>query len=247
MIALFTDFGPGLYTGMVRLVLGREAPGIPVVDVIDDLPAWDVAASAHLLGAMFPLMPLDSVLLCVVDPGVGSDSREPWMVRVDGRWLVGPGNGLFDRVCALGTVEQAAVIDWRPRTLSATFHGRDLFAPVAARLAIGKDVPAHAVSVPTTGPAQMSSVIYVDHYGNTMTGLDLPPAGDAARLCVGHHRLVHAETFSAVAPGAGFWHQNSFGLIEVAVNRGSAAARYGLAVGDPVAFEGAGESGTDPC
>src|SRR5205085_2477038 len=134
MIVLFTDYGVGdPYVGQLHAVLAREAPGIPVVDLFHGVPSFDVRAGAYLLPAYVREFPEDSVFLCVVDPGVGGE-RKPAMVRADGRWYVGPDNGLLSILAArAGSVESYAIA-WRPPGLSASFHGRDLFAPVAARL-----------------------------------------------------------------------------------------------------------------
>ncbi|HZD26702.1 MAG TPA: SAM-dependent chlorinase/fluorinase, partial [Alphaproteobacteria bacterium] len=136
MIVLFTDFGrEGPYMGQMRAVLARRAPGVPVIDLIADVPAWDVRAGAYLLPAYAAEFPAGTVFLCVVDPGVGS-ARQPMALKADGRWYVGPDNGLFELVARRAAAARGWRIDWRPdRPLSASFHGRDLFAPVAADLA----------------------------------------------------------------------------------------------------------------
>ena len=135
MIVLFTDFGlTGPYTGQMKAVLARNAPAVPVIDLFADAPAFQPYLSAYLLGAYCGAVPQGGVLLGVVDPGVGTD-RLPLVVRADGRWYVGPDNGLFELVMRRAAVVEAWTIDWRPDRLSASFHGRDLFAPVAAKLA----------------------------------------------------------------------------------------------------------------
>ncbi|MHA1114521.1 MAG: SAM-dependent chlorinase/fluorinase, partial [Alphaproteobacteria bacterium] len=141
MIALFTDFGAaGPYTGQVKAVLAQDAPGVPVIDLIADAPACDPRAGAYLLAALAPEFPPGTVFLCVVDPGVGGP-RAPLIVEADGRRFVGPDNGLFEIVTA-----RHRRIDWRPARLSTSFHGRDLFAPVAARLARAEFPPATPVA-----------------------------------------------------------------------------------------------------
>src|SRR6202051_1160043 len=131
MIVLFTDFGlEGPYTGQVKAVLHRSAPGIPVIDLFADAPAGNPRAAAYLLAAYAVWFPTETVLLSVVDPGVGG-TRAPVVVESDGRWYVGPENGLFELVRRRGRAVKSWEIDWRPEALSASFHGRDLFAPVA--------------------------------------------------------------------------------------------------------------------
>ena len=238
MIVLFTDFGlEGPYLGQVRAVLHREAPGVPVVDLFADAPAFDAMASAYLLAAYADAFPEGSVLLCVVDPGVGS-ARAPIVVRADGRWYVGPDNGLLAIAARRDAEARAWRITWRPERLSASFHGRDLFAPVAARLARG-EAPA-GESCPLSGlaghdwPDDLARVVYVDRFGNVMTGLRAETLGADTALLAAGHRLERARTFSDVAPGDAFWYENANGLAEIAVNQGQAAARLGLAVGDGI-------------
>ena len=111
MIVLVTDFGlSGPYTGQVKAVLWREAPTCPVIDLFADAPMWDPQAAAYLLAAYVQMFPKDTVFLCVIDPGVGGE-RLPVVVRADGRWFVGPDNGLFELVmrrAPSGTVECVA-------------------------------------------------------------------------------------------------------------------------------------------
>ncbi len=141
MIVLFTDFGlEGPYVGQIKAVLHREAPGVPVVDLFHDAPAHAPELAAYLLAAYVGEFPEDAVFLCVVDPGVGS-GRRPVMVRADDRWYVGPDNGLLAIIARRARSPGWWDITIRPQRLSATFHGRDLFAPAAARLARGERPP----------------------------------------------------------------------------------------------------------
>ena len=138
MIFIFTDFGlEGPYVGQMKAVLACEAPGVPVIDLFADLPAFDAQAAAYLLAAYGGRLPAGGVCLSVIDPGVGG-ARAPLALSADGRWYVGPDNGLFAIVARRAESLEAWRITWRPAGLSASFHGRDLFAPVAARLARGE-------------------------------------------------------------------------------------------------------------
>lgn len=238
MIATFTDFGiTGPYLGQLRVVLAREAPGVPVVDLMADAPAFDPRASAYLLAALVPDLPAGTVVLGVVDPGVGTD-RPPVIVRADDRWLVGPGNRLLDVVAKRARARERWSIRWRPERLSRTFHGRDLFAPVAARIARGEWPEAEPFEWEEGEleglPDDLPEVVYVDPYGNAMTGLRATVLPHGARIEVGGVVLERAETFADVPKGEAFWYENSIGLAEIAVNRGSAARTLGLAVGTPV-------------
>lgn len=236
MIVLFTDFGAhDPYVGQIKARLAEHAPGHPVVDLLHAAPDFDARAGAHLLAAFAPGFPPGSVFLAVVDPGVGT-SRGTAVMMAGGRWFVGPDNGLLSVAAARHADTRLWRIDWRPGALAATFHGRDLFAPIAAAIARGefpddKLAPLDALTV-EFGQADLARVIYVDHYGNAWTGIRSAPAG--ARLAAANHAFRHGENFGSVGKGEGFWFVNSVGLVELAVNRGSAAATFGLRVGDPV-------------
>lgn len=238
MIVLFTDFGlAGPYTGQVKAALAREAPGVPVIDLFADAPVFDPQLSAYLLAAYVREFPAGTVFLCVVDPGVGTD-RRPLLVKADGRIFIGPDNGLFDAVCRHAIDVSAMVIDWRPARLSASFHGRDLFAPVAARAAFGRmpaatPVPAAEIARPDW-PEDLARVVYVDVYGNVMTGLRASSVPEGAWLSVGGWTVSRGRTFADVPPGAALWYENANGLAEIAVNRGRADRALGVALGDPV-------------
>lgn len=187
MIVLFTDFGlSGPYTGQMKAVLHREAPGIPVIDLFADAPAANPAASAYLLAAYAVWFPADTVFLCVVDPGVGG-KRPAVIVEANGRWYVGPGNGLFELVQRRAGKPKSWEIDWRPEQLSASFHGRDLFAPVAAMLARGEPPPRQPsddLDRRPDWPDDLAEIVYLDHYGNAMTGLRAATLPLDAKLAV---------------------------------------------------------------
>jgi len=234
MIALFTDFGlRGPYVGQMKAVLLRNAPGMPVVDLMHDAPAFDAQASAYLLAALVGVFPVDTVFLGVVDPGVGSVVRRPVMLQADGQWFVGPDNGLFSIVARFAETVEWREIRWRPTVLSASFHGRDLFAPVAARLARGEQPDSRELRDPVgeDWPDDLPRILYIDDFGNAMTGLHAAKLAMHARLVVGEQRLSRARTFSDVPVGQCFWYENAYGLVEIAVNQGSAAEVLGLAVG----------------
>lgn len=241
MILLFTDFGlSGPYTGQMKAVLAQQAPNVPAIDLFADAPAFDPQLSAYLLAAYAPAFPAGSVFLCVVDPGVGTD-RRPVMVEADGRWFVGPDNGLFALIARRATSLNAWIIDWIPDRLSASFHGRDLFAPVAADLAAGRPVersplPASAIGRPDW-PDELPRIVYVDVYGNAMTGMRASTLPADAVLTAAGTRIARARTFGAVGPGQPLWYENSNGLAEIAVNRGRADRVLGLDVGDSVTVE----------
>jgi S-adenosylmethionine hydrolase len=245
MIVLFTDFGGrGPYLGQMRAVLARRAPEVPVVDLLSDAPAFDAKASAYLLAAYAAGFDQGDVFICVVDPGVGG-RRVPLVVEADGRWYVGPDNGLLTVVARRAAAAQAWEIAWRPPRLSASFHGRDLFAPVAAELARGTLLTSRPRAVPVEDwPEDLAEIVYVDGYGNAITGVRAAVLGPDDVLRAGERRIARARTFCEVAPGAAFWYENANGLAEIAVNRGRADEALGLAVGSEIFIEAGGGPAT---
>ena len=240
LIVTFTDFGTaGPYLGQVHAVLRREAPGIEVVDLFANAPSYDPRTAAYLLAAYATEFPEDTVFLCVVDPGVGSE-RLPVVVNADGRNYVGPDNGLFELIVRRAQYAYWQEITWRPERLSVSFHGRDLFAPVAAHLARGDELTGMARPVAEllhpNWPDDLAQVIYVDGFGNAMTGIRASSLPSNTRLHITGHDYRRARTFSDCAPGEAFWYENANGLAEIAVNQGNAAATLGLSVGTPVAI-----------
>jgi Uncharacterized conserved protein len=238
MICLVTDFGlAGPYVGQMKVVLSREAPDIGVIDLLADAPAFDPRASAYLLAAYVDVFPAGSIFLCVVDPGVGS-RRLPCVVRADRRWFVGPDNGLFELIMRRARTTRAWRIDWQPHRLSSTFHGRDLFAPVAARLARGAPPPGCPIDVDDlrhpNWPDDLAQVVYIDGYGNAITGLRAAALPADAGVTLRGTRLGRARTYSDLPEGAAFCYENANGLLEIAVNRGRAADVLGVRVGTPV-------------
>lgn len=238
MLVLYTDYGwHDPYVGQVKAVLAREAPGVPVIDLLHGVPDFNAHAGAQLLHALAATFPPGAVFFSVVDPGVGGP-REPVVVQTDGRWFVGPDNGLLSIVAGRGAQPRVWRIDWRPPQLSATFHGRDLFAPVAAWIAAGafpagKLTPIAALNV-QFDLADLPRVIYLDHYGNAWTGIRGGLAAQNTQLQVKGHALAWRRTFADAPKGQAFWHVNSAGLIEIAANRASAAQLLDLQVGEPV-------------
>ena len=238
MIVLFTDFGlQGPYTGQMKAVLHKMGPGIPVVDLFADAPVGNPKASAYLLAAYAEWFAAGTVFLSVVDPGVGG-TRPPIILEADSRWYVGPGNGLFELVERRATSARSWDIVWKPERLSASFHGRDLFAPVAAMLARGEPPPGSPRKDRThrriDWPDDLSEIVYIDHYGNAMSGLRAVMLPRGARLVAAGQLLRRAGTFSDQPPGTAFWYENSNGLAEIAVNQGRADRELGLVIGTPV-------------
>jgi S-adenosyl-L-methionine hydrolase (adenosine-forming) len=181
--------------------------------------------------------PAGTVFLGVVDPDVGG-ARPPIIIEADDRWHIGPGNGLFELVQRRAAVARSWHIDWKPEHLSSSFHGRDLFAPVAAMLARGEPPPgrpcqdgAHRRS---DWPDDLCEIVYVDHFGNAMIGVRVAMLPSNARLGEAGRVLERARTFSDQPPGAVFLYENSNGLAEIAVNQGRADRDLSLTIGSPI-------------
>ena len=235
MIALFTDYGlTGPYLGQVEAVLHRLLPTEKVINLLADAPRNNPRASAYLLAAFSRSCSADpgTIFFSVVDPGVGSFQDASVVIKADGQWYVGPDNGLFDIVCRRSSDVQCWRIDWRPETLSASFHGRDLYAPAAAMIR-NNETPGEAITWEDRHgwPDDLEEVVYIDHFGNCMTGIRAEALENNRVIHVNGNTIPYADTFSSVTPGDFFWYRNSQGLVEIAVNGGSAADQLGLGAG----------------
>ena len=240
IIVLFTDFGlEGPYTGQVKTVLHQIVPDVPVVDLFADLPAAKPQPAAYLLAAYGGWFPRGTIILAVVDPGVGGE-RAAVVVEADSRWYVGPDNGLLELVTRRADWLRSWEIPAPAEVISASFHGRDLFAPVAGRLARG-DPPAgrlrpEGIFRRPDWPDDLPEIVYIDRYGNAMTGMRAALIPDGARLAAAGRVLARRRTFPDVPAGEAFWYENSNGLAEIAVNSGRADAALGLAIGSAIAI-----------
>lgn len=235
MIALFTDYGlKGPYLGQVEAALHRLVPDEKVINLLADAPRNNPRSSAYLLAAFSRACAAQpgTIFFSVVDPGVGSFQDRPVVVKADGHWYIGPDNGLFDIVCRRSSGVQCWRIDWRPEILSASFHGRDLYAPAAAMIR-KNEIPGEEIPWEDRHgwPDDLNEIIYVDHFGNSMTGIRAETLDDINRIQVSGLTIPFAHTFSSVPSGDAFWYRNSQGLVEIAVNGGSAATQLNLGIG----------------
>jgi len=239
-IVLFTDFGAAdLYAGQVEAALHARAPGIRVIHLLHEAPAFNARASAHLLAALTPFMPQGCICIGVVDPGVGTE-RDAVVVRSGDSWFVGPDNGLFSVFSArMGGISVWRIID-QPATRAVSFHGRDLFVPIAASIVRG-DFPNSSVAAKSGlevsfGGEDLHEIIYIDHYGNALTGIRSLGVSHAPRLLANGSEISHARVFGEVRRGDTFWYENSIGLVEIAANQGNAARMLGLMIGQSVTW-----------
>ena len=212
-------------------------PDVQLVDVTHDVERHDVTEAALALEAAAPFFPPASVHVAVVDPGVGT-ARRGMVLESGGHVFIGPDNGLFELVARRAPAARSWEIRWRPEMLSASFHGRDLFAPVAGQLARGElpgDEPrAAAIGRRLDWPDDLPEIAYIDRFGNAMTGFRAAVVAKDARLSAGGRVLGRARTFADAPPGQPFWYENSNGLVEIAVNAARADAVLGLTIGSPI-------------
>jgi S-adenosyl-L-methionine hydrolase (adenosine-forming) len=257
-IALLTDFGTrDSYVGVMKGVIANIAPGMPVIDITHEIRAQDVAHAAHTLVVSVPYFPAGTVFCCVVDPGVGSARRA---VAVEaGEWtFVLPDNGILTRVMEQWPPKRAVTLS-NPRYQlpqpSATFHGRDIFAPAAAHLASGVDMGElgeivsaanlHRLALPRIHQEQgrvAGSVMHIDHFGNlvtTITQAHLRGRSDW-RISVAGTGIVLRQvstTFADVDRGAPVAYIGSDGFLELAVRDGDAASQWQVQPGAVVKAE----------
>lgn len=257
IVSLLTDFGlSDPYVGEMKGRILRIAPQARFIDLTHAVPAGDIAAGAFLLSRAWSVFPPSTVHLAVVDPGVGS-ARPALAVRAAGHWFVGPDNGLLS-IAAGAAVEEI----WRldpdrvapGKVLAATFHGRDLFAPAAARIARGDQVVDFADPAPTMsglepvveiiGDRIVGEVLWVDHFGNAITAIgeeSLRGAGAPMEIRVGGLRLGELHrTFSDVESLSPLAYVGSAGTLELAVRDGDLSERFGIHRGARVEVRGSG-------
>ena len=241
IITLLTDFGTADgYVGEMKGLLLSRAPGAVVVDITHDIPAHDVDYGRLAVARVWRRFPRGTILIAIVDPDVGS-SRAALAVENDGLFVIGPDNGLLSPALVAGNPH---VVELEiPADSSATFHGRDVFAPAAAAIALG--APLTALGTEFTSPiirrtpepsrrsdgAIDGEIIAVDRFGNGITNL----------VAIGHGFLAVSgsvvpigRTYADVAPGQPVAVVGSMGLIEIAVRNGSAARALNLHRGDVV-------------
>jgi S-adenosylmethionine hydrolase len=245
IITILTDFGSAdHYVAEVKGVLLTRAPGVTLVDVTHGIPPGDVRSGAYVIGRTWHRFPGGSIHLAVVDPGVGT-TRAAIAFAAHGHFFVGPDNGVFTAVLHDAEVEAVALP--APETASPTFHGRDLFAPVAAALAngahlhtLGKPFPGIPERLAYTAPhyegkTVVGEVVYIDRFGSLVTNLTSELVPTYARLEVEDLDLGPLrQTYSDVTAGGLLAYIGSGGAIEIAVRNGSAARRLGVGVGGRV-------------
>jgi len=248
IVALTTDFGTrDHYVGAIKGVIASLSPKSDIIDITHDIEPYNIMHGAFVLQSVWPYYPEGTIHLAVVDPGVGSQ-RRIIMGRYTGQYVIAPDNGLITLLHRKMRTEEMRVVDNRRYFLpsvSSTFQGRDIFAPVAAHLANG--VKTHEFGKPTdrveildipfrsetVGRRIMGRVLYVDRFGNLVTNINKQ---DLLALGVKEHDaevLVNGESVGAIhmffdeaPPGKPIAIVGSTENLEIAVNRGNAADRF---------------------
>src|SRR2546428_7878842 len=256
IITLTTDFGAAdPFVGVMKAVIAGRARAARVIDLTHGIPPQDVLAGALVLRHSVPYFPRGTIHLAVVDPGVGSE-RRALCVEAAGALLVGPDNGLLSLATPRGDIRRITHLTEErffltPR--SATFHGRDVFAPIAAALAAGTPVEKLGSEVRDMQRLQLPPVvrearalpgqgIYVDHFGHPTTNVSAAdPAAPAVHVPSLPIRSVRprgaSPSYAAVQRGEPVAVVNSWGLLEIAVREGSARDQLGAGVGTAVVIE----------
>lgn len=251
LVTLTTDFGDASpYVAAVKGVILSRNPAARLIDLSHQIPPQDVRHAAFFLAAALPYFPASALHVVVVDPGVGSE-RAILYVETDGLRLLVPDNGCWT---LLPQPKQPRVLRlaepryWRP-TVSATFHGRDVFAPVAGHLSLGLDPTKLGPPItdwvrltmpsPRSGPNEIrGEVIFVDHFGNLITNIPAADLQPPTVLTVGRRTFRRGfrwvRAYADAAPGSLVAMTSSMGNLEVAVTQGNAAQKLKAAVGTPI-------------
>jgi S-adenosyl-L-methionine hydrolase (adenosine-forming) len=258
-VTLTTDFGiTDHYVAQMKGVILGLAPGAPIVDVTHEIPPQDVRRAAHLIADLADAFPAGTVHIAVVDPGVGSD-RAILAVASGGQFYIAPDNGLLTHVFLRAELPSVVVISnplIRRKSVSNTFHGRDVMAPAAAHLVTGgalSDLGPKPEKSPVRVPCSSgtifpdrieSQVAWVDRFGNLVVSVPadmltkFPP--ERLRVSIGPRQLLGLKRFYAEVPtGDPLLLVGSSGQLEIAVNGGSAAERFGASAGARVVIDAA--------
>lgn len=238
MIVLFTDFSLlGPFVGQLKSAIFQVNPSSKILDLMHDAPVYDIKHSAYLLSSLIEYYPIGTVFCCVVDPGVGTERRNI-VVKADANYYVGPDNGLFEYICRTSTDLTYYKIIWRPERLSSTFHGRDIYAPVAAQIEQANLESLEEVKpidiIRFSWPNDLYEVIYIDHFGNLMTGIRATSVSREKILQVLGVNVCYAETYAEMPENKLCWYVNSNRLVEIGLPQDNAAVTYSIRIGESV-------------
>ncbi len=244
IITLTTDFGSkDHYVGVMKGVMLSVNETAHTVDITHCIDSHDISAASFVIGNSYRYFPKKSVHLVVVDPGVGSE-RRPLAVFADGHFFVGPDNGVFSSVirsCEDFCAREIKNRDYFLKKISSTFHGRDIFSPVAAHLSLGVSfselgpqiqdpeiLPHGGYSI--NGGKIRGTVVYTDKFGNLITSIPTEAVGNRAKavVTVGEKSIKGiSESYSSAEPGEIVAVGGSCGYIEISVNQGRACDIFG--------------------
>jgi S-adenosylmethionine hydrolase len=249
VIALLTDFGDkDWFVGAVKGVIAGIAPRAQVIDITHGVAPGDVRAGAFALWAAFRAFPKGTIFAAVVDPGVGGP-RRALLVEAHGYRFLGPDNGLLSWA-ADDSRRRARTLEnprYRLPEVSASFHGRDVFAPAAAHLALGARASGFGKAL--TGIAEIprpvtrkvrgavrGEILHVDRFGNAVTNIPAAEAAEAETARCRGRAFPMRGYYAAAAPGKPLALVGSCGLVELSLNGGDAASRFSLRIGDSVSL-----------
>jgi S-adenosylmethionine hydrolase len=259
-ITFLSDFGhQDDFVGTCHGVIKRIAPEVQIIDITHGIPPQHVLQGALVLCNTLPYMP-EGVHLAVIDPGVGGQRRPLALRSGDGRYLVGPDNGLLlpaaDRLGGVEVAHELANPAFALDSVSRTFHGRDLFSPAAAHLALGVELeqlgppvdPQALVRIevpkPEVGHNRIrATILYVDHFGNIQLNLSrehleeadvLPGVTVELELALERYYAVAARTFADAGPGDIILYEDAYRNVAIAISGGSAAEMFGVGAGQEV-------------
>jgi len=261
LVALLTDFGTSDgYVASIKASIFKLVPHLPIIDITHHIKPQAILSASFVLYSVFDYFPPLTIFVCVVDPEVGT-SRKILLANLEKKYILAPDNGLISllvRFKGQGRLNYLK-IDSLSANPSSTFHGRDIFAPAAAQLALGrikkllgpdasplllKKVFAHPIATNSL----VGSILHFDHFGNAITSLhhtDLPPSASSIRIeFKGRSKMLTEEfrvklnglkrTYADVAPQEPLAYIGSSGLVEVALRNGSARQRFLLKLGDQI-------------
>jgi len=252
IITLTTDYGTNDHlVGTLKGVILKICPDVTIVDISHDVTPYDLLDGALTIGSSYSYFPARTIHVVVVDPGVGTE-RRPLLVTGENQYFIAPDNGVLSLVYEKEEnvlVRHANVEHYYLEPVSKTFHGRDVFAPVAAWLAKGAQASAmgeeiteykkFAMPKPKAGEGSTKGVVLrVDGFGNLITNFraeDLPAAAienGTVQFTIGTHSVAKlVDTFAKGAPGEAFAYIGSNGFVEIGINRGNAAKSMGISRG----------------